>query len=230
MRTITKVLVVAVLVLLGFHAGRCSVSFGGNLAYANVEQPKPRPPLPAYEPGLESTVVVELDGGHCTGFIESDYILVTATHCLADGSHIVATTTYADGRFLRYANSGQIVANDGHDHVKVRMAHRLYGRHAKIVPMPPPGTPIYIYGHPSGTEYQLRTGMVTGQFRSGDNVLYDTIAMDSWHGDSGGAIYDKDGNVVGMVSGYFADFNPRAQTDWRVNVSQPWAFSGERIR
>lgn len=229
MRTTTKILLCLALILFGMQLTKCG---GGasSFAYANVPQPKPRPPLPAYRPGYESTVVVEMEDGHCTGFIESDYILVTATHCLEDRNDITATTTYDEGRFTRYQNSGQIVSNDGADHVKVRMKHRLRGRHAKLAPMPPPGSPIYIYGHPADTQYQLRTGMVVGQYRSGNGRLYDSIAMDSWHGDSGGAIFDKDGNVVGLVCGYFSEHNPASRYTWRINVSQPWAFSGEVVR
>ena len=213
--------------LVAFHVGRCSVF---DSAYASVEQPKPLRPLPAFQPGLESTVLVELKSGHCSGFIESDYILVTATHCVADFNEVTHTTTYDGGQFTRYENTGQIVANDGNDHVKIRMKHKLRGRHAKIVPMPPPGTPVYIYGHPADARFQLRTGQVVGQYRGDDGTLYYNIDTDWWHGDSGGPIFDKDGNVVGMVTGYVSYYNPKSRASWRINVALPWAFSGEVIR
>lgn len=193
--------------------------------YAAVEQqPNPRKPLPEYQKGLESTVVVEMASGSCTGVIESDYVLVTATHCLAKGNGVEYVTTYDGGRFTRYANPGRIIYNDGADHVKVRMEYKLRGRHAKLVPMPPPGSPIYVYGHPADTRYQLRLGRVQGQYRAANDVLYDVIDIEVWHGDSGGAIFDRHGNVVGLVSGYFNDTNPLARSTWKLHVTQPWAF------
>lgn len=233
MRTTLKVMVTFAALLAAFGLGQLVGPVGGEVAIAKTStQPKPRPPLPAYRLGLESTVVVEMKQGHCTGVIVGDYTLLTATHCITDGNEIVGVTTFANGRFLNYRNSAKLIVDDGNDHAMIQMSGRLYGRVAKMASMPSPGTPVYVYGHPSGLRYQLRTGYVMGQMESEPpyRKLFHTIALDIWHGDSGGAIYDANGNVVGLVSGYFADHNPRSLYTWRANVAEPWAFPGLGIK
>lgn len=229
MRTITKVLLGIALFLSGFNLSRCDDD-GGGMAMASAPQPRPTAPLADYQLGLESSVLVEMEDGNCTGVIESDYILVTATHCLEGGSTITATTTYANGQYLRYENSGRIIANDGNDNVKVRMTHRLYGRHAKLAKMPPPGTEVYVWGNPGGFQFLLRKGYVAGKVASDEGTVFDVLDLGVWHGDSGGAIYDSQGNVVGLVHAYWATRNPMNGVQWKMAITQPFAFSSERLQ
>lgn len=233
MRTTLKVMVTFAALLAAFGLGQLVGPVGGEVAIAKTStQPKPRPPLPAYRLGLESTVVVSMKFGNCTGVIVGEYTLLTASHCLDGAGEIVGVTTFANGRFLSYANTARVIVDDGNDHAMIQMNGRLYGRAAKMASMPAPGTPVYVYGHPSGLRYQLRIGYVIGQMQGGrpHNKLFHTLGLDIWHGDSGGAIYDAQGNVVGMVSGYFPDHNPNAPYTWRSVVAEPWAFRGLDIK
>lgn len=223
MRTTTKLLLCFALITLGAMLHSCAISGSMVSQAASMPQPQPRYPVPQYAPGLDSSVFIELEDGHCTGFISEDNMhLVTATHCIEGGNAITATTTY---RGKRIDNSGTVVANDGNDHVRIRMQHKLEGRPAKMTTMPPPGSPVYLVGNPGEFRFLLRVGHVSGQYLSKDGILFDTLDISMWHGDSGGAVFDQHGNVVGLVYGYSYDYNPYSRQGWMVQLSQPFAFS-----
>lgn len=220
MRTTTKILLVLFLLVVGAHLGRCTLSPVG-MAAASVEQPAPVPPIRPYQAGLDTAVFIEMESGHCSAALYQDqYHILTATHCVEDGNDITATTTHRGGRQL---NSGQIVANDGRDHVVIRLERPLKGRPAQIAPMPPPGSPVYIYGNPSDYRFLLRIGHVAGTFKGDDGTFYYVMDISGWHGDSGGGIYDQHGNIVGTVHAYTSAHNPRSRATWVMNVTQPYA-------
>lgn len=227
MRTITKILFSVALLVMGARMQTCYQSWQYAIPTVAAMQPQPRYPLPQYAPGLESSVFVELGNTHCTGVLSGDnYHIVTATHCM-DGNKVTAITSYRGGRI---ETSGKIIANDGRDHVRIKLKHPIPGRPAKIAPMPPPGSEIYVVGNPSEFRFLLRVGRVTGQYVSDEGELFDTLDISMWHGDSGGAIFDSAGNIVGLCYGYSGDYNPFSHQGWMVQLSQPFAFQPGQLK
>lgn len=219
MRTSTKILLCVVAVLAAFNLGRCEPATMVGPVYAKA-QPPARTPLPQYQPGLDSAVWVEMESGHCTGVILNDNRhLLTATHCV-EGNNPVAYTTTHKGE--RIANHGRIVANDGADHVLLLMDKPLIGRPAKIAKTPPPGSMIYMWGNPSDYNFLLRVGYVAGSFVGDDGTYYDVMAIDIWHGDSGGAMFDAQGNVVNVNHAYLNDYNPFSRATFKMAIVQPF--------
>jgi len=69
------------------------------------------------------------------------------------------------------------------------------------------GAPVFVIGHPEGLKYTLTTGIVSG-FR--DQALQISAAVSP--GNSGGPVYDDQGNLAGIVSSKF-DHNRDANAE-----------------
>lgn len=179
---------------------------------------------PAYKAGLSSTVYVGLTGGHCSGFKKSDHILVTAAHCTEDGN----TLDNING----HECSGDVVADDGNDHVMIRTGCIVPGVPAVMTTeMPMIGDQVYEWGNPMDMQFQLRVGRVAGLHGDGEMHCVPCISFDMniWHGDSGAGVFDMKGRVFTLVYAYHTDdrIAPRA---WRMAISQPFAFTPEQMK
>lgn len=144
-----------------------------------------------------SVLRLELDGSVCTGVAIGPNALLTAAHCFGD------TTVGAmkiNGKPAGFA----IAANDGHDHVIVRVSSRLHHL-ALIGPMPPAGTFVYLWGNPLGLEGVLRTGRLAGEIdclgKPKGTCTMVLVDIHATFGDSGAAIFDAQGRIVTLQSG-----------------------------
>lgn len=211
MRTFIILLFVAV----GLHWAVHSIAdtdFTPLFEHAAPYAPPPKPD-PAYQAGLDSTLFLEFDDGTCTGVVLSKHTLMTATHCI-EGSELWR----ANGVDVK----ARVIANDGNDHVIMRVNIELSGRPAKVKQMPPPGARVYIWGNPSQLRMQLRIGHVAGWYKE-----FHTIDMNTWHGDSGAAIFDSAGNVVGLVYGTTSASN--GFTEWSMGLAYPITFTPSQL-
>lgn len=172
---------------------------------------------PAYRLGDASTVRIDLTGGTCTAVIIARSSLLTAAHCFKGMRRLVGV----DGE----PATGRIVANDGRDHVIVRVDRPLEGRIAPIRLLGPMiGEDLYLWGNPSPFRHQMRRGYMTGTYKG-----YLVFDIQSWYGDSGGAVYDAHGRVVAIVTGGIAEASRTSDGVYQVMVAHPLRFSRSQI-
>lgn len=173
-------------------------------------------PASRYTPGRASAVEIAQGGGGCSATVVGENLLLTAAHCFGDdlGSPIVV-----DGR--RVAN-WRIMADDGADHVLVWVGVKLNRPAAKLCKVRPElGDELHVWGNPMQMHELLRVGRYLGRGTL-DGVTFDLFDMNTWHGDSGAALFTGRGCIAGVVMGAYGD---RARSfAWRIGLARPLAF------
>lgn len=160
---------------------------------------------PGTPPGSapEATAVAVLPGG----------LLATALHAVDRAEAI--TVRLADGR--RYA--AELVARDGAtDLALLRVPVELPA--LEMAPEPALGAPVCAVGNAFGLDLSVTCGVVSATRRSGVgfNPVEDFIQTDASvnPGASGGALVDRDGRLVGLLS---AIFTKEVDADIGVNFA-----------
>lgn len=133
------------------------------------------------------TLRLQMENGLCSATAVGPNVILTAKHCLT-GSLVLL-----GGEPVRLLESRQI----GPDMMLVTV-DRTFDSWAQWSDRAPlQGESIYYWGNPSGLPDIYRIGYVAG-FR-GDAILAD---VEVGQGDSGAAVFDRSGRIVGIVSGY----------------------------
>lgn len=162
--------------------------------------------VPKIQTSEQSTYTIEFAQGHCSGTAISENVILTAAHCFETDE---AISFKLNGRQAKVKK----IARDGNDHILVMVdisfAHkaRLSTKASKV------GDKVYYYGNP-GIKNQYRAGYVSGH-KDGAMLL----DVNSWRGDSGAAIFNEQGQIVGVVSAM-------AVNDmFKLTVAYPLAFT-----
>lgn len=155
---------------------------------------------------------LDLAGGTCTATAVGAHTLLTAAHCLS-GDHV----TGVDGKPAR----SLWVAEDGHDHALIGVDIG-FPDHADSRASVVQGEQIFMLGNPGDVTDIYRIGYVAGVHRVQDDsvTLYQ---LPVFFGDSGSAIFDESGRIVGVLSGFHAMTDEG--TTMMLAVSEPMAFS-----
>lgn len=168
--------------------------------------------VPDYASAKTAAVRLEMqNGGTCSGSAVGTYTVLTATHCI--GAHAGDITV--QGVKAAYV----IVADDGNDHVLIRVTARQ-ARIAKLGPKPEQGAVVFVHGNPSSYPDLLRIGHVAGWFE-GDML----IDCNNWYGDSGAAVFDAEGRILGTVNSMF----PWPNQGWRLTRINAMRFTAEQL-
>lgn len=141
-------------------------------------------------------------GGVCSGTMVGPAILLTASHCFETADLLAVNRTPVNVVSWR---------DDGADH-RWLVLEIDPGEHARMGQAPKQGDKIFLYGNPHGREDFFRVGYVVGQ---DENAIY--IDMPIGHGDSGAAIFNHRGEVVGVITGY------AERMGFRLGVVRPFA-------
>lgn len=127
---------------------------------------------------------------------------------LADGRRasagVVATDTESDLAILKISLSRLPVITPGNENALA------------------PGDPVLVIGNPQGEGLSTTPGMVSALGRSRDDghlVPLIEIGAQIFPGNSGGALVDVNGRLVGIVSAYHGQ---RSGTGYAIPVSQAW--------
>lgn len=193
------------------------------LGTVDTAAPTPTPTVPELYARLAPTVVVVrsqlADGKTALGsgvIFDEDADILTALHVVNDATRI--TVTFSDGSTYEAKIFARQPDNDiagiralGHpDQLAVAT---LGNPNALNV-----GDEAIVIGNPFGLEHSLSTGVISGLHRSvqppgADKPMTDLIQFDASvnPGNSGGPLFNRDGDVVGIVSGLA---NPNGQASF----------------
>lgn len=147
-------------------------------------------------------------GAVCSATAVGQYTLLSAAHCFAQGAGEVSVS----GRKAGFV----VIANDDSDHVLVRVtakqaqiARRGVGRQGDVV---------FVHGNPGGWVDVLRYGRIAAVQGDG-SILLDA---NNYKGDSGAAVFNERGEIVGVVTGI-------ASVEYfRLTVLLPFRFTAEQ--
>ncbi|PSL57395.1 S1-C subfamily serine protease [Saccharothrix carnea] len=202
-----KVLRTALLTTAVVTAAACTAGPTGTVA-----QPSSAPPAAtgtSYADLVERTaphvVTIRTDGGLGSGVVFRSDVVVTNQHVVGEQQDVVVE--YADGQ----QSSGEVLATD----VVTDLAVVRTERKDLPVPeyredLPRPGDPVLALGSPLGFENTVTAGIVSGLHReipgsaAQTRALVDLIQTDApiSPGNSGGALLDTEGRVVGINEAY----------------------------
>ena len=215
---LTAILVFAA-VFMSLAALRPGVQLG---TVANVS-PTPTPTMPELYLKLAQTVVTvrsELpDGKTAIGsgvIIDEDADILTALHVVADATRI--TVTFADGLTVE---AKVFAKQDDNDIAGIRALG--HPDNMAVATMGNPnnlnvGEDAIVIGNPFGLSRSLSTGVISGLHRTiqppgAAKPMTELIQFDASvnPGNSGGPLFNRDGDVVGIVSGLA---NPNGQASF----------------
>ena len=215
---VTALLVVAAIFLLP-----SALPKGYQLGTVDATAPTPTPTMPELYAALAQTVVTvraELaDGKTSLGsgvIIDADADILTALHVVSDAAKITVTfadgTTYEAKIFARQPDN-DIAGIRALGHPDQMAVATLGNANALNV-----GDDAIVIGNPFGLSRSLSTGVISGLHRSiqppgADKPMTELIQFDASvnPGNSGGPLFNRNGDVVGIVSGLA---NPNGQASF----------------
>ena len=151
-------------------------------------------PTVPYKAVHAATMRLEIDAAIiCSGTAVGTHTILTAAHCFVGDKH--------DLVIERKPVTILKVIRDGKDHVLV-VVGRTFLTVAHFGVALDQGDEVFIYGDPMGLPDMLRFGRIAGVCGEGydcnGEILYD---VRGWHGDSGSAVFNMRGGIVGVISG-----------------------------
>lgn len=175
-------------------------------------QPAAHPSIPAME--SRTVVLVEFDDDHnehvfCTGTWVSDDQILTAAHCVRDTMLMVlgGEDQHVDSvQYRMKADKGVRVGDvqkydPAHDLALVQAREKSGHAIAHLGGAPNVGDDVFSVGAPLGMDYSYIPGVVSSMDRQdSDGLKMIQVSMALAPGDSGAAIFNSNGELVGVVS------------------------------
>ena len=157
-----------------------------------------------YERTQPATLLLERAGVSCSGVATGPHSVATASHCTE--AFGLSGSLNINGKASEYS----VVADDGNDHVILRVSQRQrHTAHLRIRTLHA-GDTLYLWGNPAELESVLRVGRVAG-FDPKSRLCLDNLKKavcsviyfdgSITHGDSGGGYFNAVGELVAIESG-----------------------------
>lgn len=137
----------------------------------------------------DAVALLEFEGGGtCSGTFLAPRMLLTASHCF-DGVRPLVEVN-------KHPVNVVSIRHDGADHALL-VLDVDFPAWVSIGPSPAQGDEVYFYGNPSGLRDLLRRGVIAG---TNEHFIFADITVG--HGDSGAGVFNRHGELVGVVAGY----------------------------
>ena len=161
--------------------------------------------MPPYDAVHGATMKLGVPGGSCSGTAVGHYTILTAGHCFYNdkGKTTKPASITANGETCEVWR----LVDDGNDHVFLTVSGCKFNHRAKLGLPAKTGDEVFIWGNPMFLDDQLRVGRASGYgyLPSSDEspVLakrFQFFDISSTYGDSGSAIFNLSGEIVGVLS------------------------------
>lgn len=172
-----------------------------SLVFAGCAQAHPR----------DYALRLEFEQGICSGTAVGERLVLTASHC------------WQGGRLMKINGQPAYalkIKHDGKDHALVRVTMK-FDRWARMGAMPVQAQDVTWHGNPASQEDILRRGYVM-RVRKGEAY----IDAQGFGGDSGSGIFDRQGRVIGVLSG-IKTWQSLTGHRFNVIVAFPLAFTAQ---
>lgn len=132
-------------------------------------------------------------GAQCSATAIGPHALLTASHCEQPTSKITVDED-EDVKVLG-------LVRDGRDHTIYILDVTFKFWSPVVARSPEIGEDVFIFGNPGQFDDILRKGYVANVLEA-DHEIPERVILDmnGWYGDSGAAVFDSDGNIIGVVS------------------------------
>lgn len=176
---------------------------------------------------------------HCSATAVAPQVLLTATHCMTRVTK--AKPLHVEGvRVGIYRRS-----DDGYDHTLLTLDGVVFNAPATVAfdATLQQGEPIMIVGNPGMYRDMVRRGYVAGRYdricaeeqymlQSECRDIADIMVLDLniFGGDSGSAVFDRHGRVVGLTSSYLAQQNVGEARVFSMAEVYPFHFTPDQLR
>ncbi len=157
-----------------------------------------------------ATLRADFDNGVCSATAVGSTTVLIATHCLKDG-----TLKTLGGRDVKILGR----RDDGKDHSLIRL-NIAFDHWARFGVYPAIGQDVFYYGNPLGLADVLRKGYIAA-YVEGEFL----IDIEGAPGDSGAAVFDSEGRVIGVISMILQG----TPTNFRMMAIFPLAFTPQQI-
>jgi hypothetical protein len=161
-----------------------------------------------------NVLALEFENSWCSGTAVGRHTVLTATHCFESGGKLLKV----NGKPIETKSR----EDDGSDHTLV-VIDKAFPRWARMGRKPVQTQRVRIIGSPAGNEDVYREGYVS---RVRDNEVW--LIIPGFGGDSGSALFDDSGRIIGVLSGARTWVDMRSGAVFTVVVALPVQFTDEQ--
>lgn len=170
----------------------------------------PLPDMGELNPAVERVrpSIVKIEGEGCNSIVEGSGF-VAGDGAVVTNAHVVAGVKQPFVLDQKGKHGAKVVLFNPDLDIAILRAENLAGSPLPIdTELADNGSPVAVLGYPSGAGFTARPGVILESFKAEGRNIYNkgqtlrevySVKTDIEHGNSGGPIIDKDGEVVGVI-------------------------------
>ena len=170
-------------------------------------------PAELFEACSESVVHVTTNNGGGTGFFIEKDVVVTNNHVISGATS--ASVVLTDGRTFEVT---EVIAHTENPDLALLRVNGSGTPAALSAEREPIGEPVYTIGAPMGIFPTMTDGMVANNRYEENGTDFYLATIGTISGNSGGPVFNSDGEVIGVVQGGISDGNN--SLDMIIQVAQ----------